>query len=179
MSSEFDRFTDDDKRALAAEFGLPLSEAEGADAFVRAQYKREDQEKMYPEERDWIRIEDVGKLLQPEIFMERFIEDCFRDVKRRASSQEASHLLKTFYNWKHTKEDDYLMLNSRASLQAADIIRDISINDVYEYASFKAERFSSEAYTTKDPAATKRAKKWNSHARVLNRAAILDLKLPK
>ncbi|HMS22756.1 MAG TPA: hypothetical protein PKA38_03230 [Candidatus Levybacteria bacterium] len=153
MSSEFnqpDRFTDDDRRALSEKFSAPTYEStsDHADSYIRAHYKKSDQEKKYGDDRDWIRLNDIDNILTPEIYIENFIEECFRTPNDLPIQKEGTLVLNYFHKWKRLRQEDYHTLDSDASNQAADLIRDITIYDVCRHANSKVETYSSMAKNT-------------------------------
>lgn len=188
MSHEFDRFTDDDRRALAEEFGLEISlfgfTSDHADFYLKDQSPHV-LKNYEPDDRDWIRAKDVSNFVSNrDIYIERFLEDCFRLPLSRNTIRGGRRVLNFFYKWKREKEEDFFDLHTDAALLAAHTIEEITIHDVYEYTNNKAEIFSGKAfYKSTNPddreLNIEKAREWNNYRRILNKAALIDMKMPR
>lgn len=186
MSLEFDHFTDEDRQALAQKFGTSpfATTSDHADAYVKGQYDPKDQERVYAEERDRIKPQEIKKTVTSEIYIERFLEDCFRTTENAQTLRKGRRLLSYFYSWKEDRLDDYYALNSRASNSAAEIIERLTIQEVNDYVGNKAELYSSKAFYTRPTSEDKafrreKAREWNLYKRIVGRAAAIDYHMPQ
>jgi hypothetical protein len=146
-SDQPDRFTDDDRRALAKRFHTPPHEStsDHANSYIQKYYKKEDQEKIYGDDRDWIRFKDIGEVITKGIYIENFLEECFRNPNDLPIPKKGKLALDYFHNWKKLRQEDYLTLNTDESILAADIIGSLTIYDVCRYANNKIETYENMA----------------------------------
>ncbi|MBP6913428.1 MAG: hypothetical protein KBC00_02345 [Candidatus Levybacteria bacterium] len=149
-SNQPDRFTDDDRRALAKKFHSPPYEStsDHANSYIKMHYKKEDQEKIYGDDRDWIRFKDIGEVITTGIYIENFLEECFRNSNDFPTPKKGKLALDYFHNWKKNRQEDYLTLNTDESILAADIIGSLTIYDVCRYTNSKIEAYEN---ITKNP----------------------------
>ena len=134
--NEADRkFTQKDKVALAHFFTTRhKSTADHADAFVRTlPVSKSIDESLHP-------LEDISILNSEEVLLERFFEEHFIETPNEDYPEEHKRMHAGFHFWQNVIEEELFILNSPASLDCAEIIRSLSLADVYKFARNKEEQ---------------------------------------
>lgn len=85
--------------------------------------------------------EEVEVILHDDIYIDRFFEDYTRIPKPGSTREKGKTLASEFSEWKKQHEEEYYIRNDKYSLEAADLIHNLTLEKVHEYAEMKHDMY--------------------------------------